>query len=101
MAATSYRPRTLREIAQRYHAFGAAALADRRAQSQGAPPLISASVQHELWQAIQSAPPDGGVWTGPKVAQWIAAKTGRRVHRQRGWEYLRRLAGAAEPACGE
>lgn len=98
VAATGYRPRTIREIAQRYHAFGAAALEDRRAHSQGAPPLISVSLQHELWQALQKPAPDGGVWTGPKVAQWIAAKTGKRVHRQRGWEYLRRLAGADKPA---
>jgi transposase len=98
MAATGYRPRTIREFVQRYHALGAAALEDRRAHSQGAPTLISAALRHELWQALQSPAPDGRAWTGPKVAQWIAAKTGRRIHRQRGWEYLRRLAGAPEPA---
>src|SRR5262245_16631581 len=94
VAATGYRPRRIREIAQRYHESGAAALADRRAQSQGAPRLLSPSLQHEL----QSPPPDGGVWTGPKVAQWIAAKIGKRVHRQRGWEYLRRLQAVPGPA---
>jgi hypothetical protein len=96
VAATGYRPRTIREIAQRYGKAGAAALADRRAQSQGAPPVLSPSLQHDLQHALQSPPPDGGVWTGPKVAQWIAAKTGKRVHRQRGWEYLRRLQGAGQ-----
>ncbi len=54
------------------------------------PPLL----EHELWLALQGPAPDGGIWTGPKVAQWIAAKTGKRIYRQRGWEYLRRLAGA-------
>src|ERR1700712_4342656 len=37
VAATGYRPRSIREIAQRYHQFGPAALVDRRAHSQGAP----------------------------------------------------------------
>lgn len=35
--------------------------------------------------------PMGGVWTGPNVAVWIKEQTGREVHPQRGWEYLRRL----------
>ena len=101
VVATGYRPRTIREIAQRYRVSGAARLADRRALSQGAPPLLSVSLQHELRQALQRPPPDGGLWTGPKVAQWMADKIGKRVHRQRGWEYLQRLTGIAEPACAE
>jgi hypothetical protein len=59
--------------------------------------LLSASLQHQLDQALQGRAPDGGLWSGPKVAQWIAAKTGKRIYRQRGWEYLRRLAGAKVP----
>src|SRR6266498_4817137 len=94
VAATGYRPRTIREIAQRYQAAGAAALVDRRAQSRGAPRLLAPLLEHQLWLALQGSAPDGGIWTGPKVAQWIAAKTGKRVYRQRGWEYLRRLSGA-------
>jgi len=94
VAATGYRPRTIRELAQRYQVSGAAALADRRVHSPGAPRLLTPFLEHELWQALHGPAPDGGVWTGPKVAQWIAAKTGKRIYRQRGWEYLRRLAGA-------
>ena len=97
MAATGYRPRTIREIAQRYRQFGPVALVDQRAHSPGAAPILVAEQQDELREALQNAPPDGGVWTGPKVAQWIAAKTGRRVHRQRGWDYLRRLKGIGAP----
>lgn len=97
-AATGYRPRTIREIAQRYRASGAAALVDRRAQSRGAPRLLAPLLEHELWQALQGPAPDGGIWTGPKVAHWIAAKTGKRIYRQRGCEYLRRLTTAAVPA---
>jgi len=33
----------------------------------------------------------GGVRTGPKVAHWNESQTERKVHPQRGWEYLKRL----------
>ena len=91
VAATGYRPRTIRHIAQRYREAGPAGLAARRRPTAGAAPLLTPAHQRELQQVLQVPPEDGGVWTGPKVARWMAAKTGRRVHRQRGWEYLRRL----------
>jgi transposase len=99
-AATHYRPRTIREIAQRYRECGSAGLADRRQRSMGAAPILSQGQQHELRLALQKRAPDGGVWTGPKVARWIAARIGKRVHRQRGWEYLRRLGTPAAPVEG-
>lgn len=91
VAITGYRPRSIRQIAQRYIELGAASLVDRRTLAPRAAPLLSAAEQEELRQTLQQAPPDGGAWTGPKVAQWIAAKTGKSVQRQRGLEYLRRL----------
>jgi transposase len=98
IAMTGYCPRTIRQIAQRYREAGPAGLADGRRHSAGAAPLLSDTQQHELRQELQSPPTDGGAWTGPKVAEWIAAKTGRRVHRQRGWEYLRRFGAGATAA---
>ena len=92
-AATGYRPRTIRQLVRRYLDVGAAALVDRRAFGQGAMPILSDEAQLELRQALQGAAPDGGKWTGTKVARWMAEKTGKDVHRQRGWEYLRRLGG--------
>jgi transposase len=88
---TGYRPRSIRQIAQRYVEVGADSLVDQRAFGQGAASILSAEEQVELREALQGLPPDGGVWTGSKVAQWMAARTGRPVHRQRGAEYLRRL----------
>ena len=88
---TGYRPRSIRQIAHRYIEMGTDSLVDQRAFAQGAAPILSAAEQMELRTALQGVPPDGGAWTGGKVAQWMAAKTGRPVHRQRGWEYLRRL----------
>jgi len=97
VGATGCRPRTIRQIAQRYRACGPAGLADGRQRSTGAAPILLEDQQRELREALQNPAPDGGVWTGPKVARWIAARTGKRVHRQRGWEYLRRLSRTVVP----
>jgi len=100
VGTTGYRPRTIRQIAQRYRERGSAGLVDGWQRSLGAAPILAEEQQRDLRQALQKPAPDGGVWTGPKVARWIAARTGKRVHRQRGWEYLRRLGGSAVPASG-
>jgi transposase len=90
-ARTSYSSRAVSYIAQRYRASGLAGLTDRRKFGSGATPLLSPQLQHELGLALQHPPPDGDQWTGPRVAEWIATRIGRPVHRQRGWDYLRRL----------
>lgn len=92
-AITGYCPRAVSYIAQRYRESGMAALEDRRQRRAGAPRLLTAEQQQELAQALWETPPDGATWTGPMVAEWIAARIGQRVHRQRGWEYLQRLRG--------
>jgi hypothetical protein len=101
VAMTGYRPRSIRQIAQRYIDIGADSLVDQRAFAQGAASLLSAEEQIELRNALLGVPPDGGAWTGFKVAQWMAAKTGRPVHRQRGCEYLRRLTTSTGPEGGQ
>lgn len=54
--------------------------------------LLSPEQQQELYQVLRHPAPDGQAWTGPKVARWIASKTGKkRVWPQRGWEYLKRF----------
>ncbi len=62
VAATGYRPRTIRQIAQRYRAAGPAGLVDGRQRSLGAVPLLSVEQQDELREALLGAPPDGGRW---------------------------------------
>jgi len=81
------------KIIQRYNAHGPDALADRRHRHPGAAPMLDARQQHELAVALEAGKaPDGGPWSGPKVARWIAHTTGRaHVHDQRGWEWLVRL----------
>lgn len=60
--------------------------------------LLSPQQQQQLRHLLQRPPSDGSTWTGPKVARWIAATTGKKhVWPQRGWEYLKRLGPKLPP----
>lgn len=82
-----------RRIVHAYNRDGLKAIVNRRRDRiVSSRALLNETQQHELDQALQSSPADGGLWSGPKVAQWIAQKIGRsHVHPQRGWDYLKRL----------
>jgi transposase len=83
-----------KEIVQRYNREGPLSLNNRARSRQHSTSraLLTAEQQQELRKLLQGPAPDGGPWSGPKVACWIAKKTGRkRVWPQRGWEYLKRL----------
>jgi transposase len=90
---TGYGLTWIRTIAHRYNEGGPQALGDRRHSNPGAAAILSPEQKQHLWEALQSPPADQGLWTGRKVAGWIKEHTGRQVHPQRGWEYLRRLGG--------
>lgn len=84
------------DILKRYNSKGPSALKDGRKKPRKRGPakhaLLDVTQRQELTQALQGPAPDGGVWTGPKVARWIEERTGRdKVGNQRGWDYLRRL----------
>ncbi len=85
---TGYSPLWIQQIARRYNADGPAGLGDRRKRNPGAAPLLDEGQRRELWAALHGPAPGGGLWTGRKVADWIAAQIGRPVRFQRGWEYL-------------
>jgi len=83
-----------KEIVGRYNKQGPISIKNRSKNRQPPPSkaLLDPAQQEELSQALKGPAPDGGKWSGPKVARWIAEKTGRdRVWPQRGWEYLKRL----------
>jgi transposase len=88
---TSYSYTWVRTLVQRYNQDGPESLGDGRHTNPGGQCMLSAYQQQQLQEALEHDPPDGGLWSGPKVADWITEQTGRKVHAQRGWEYLRRL----------
>jgi transposase len=83
-----------KEIVHRYNDEGPVSVRNRNSDRQPPPAkaLLTIAQQEELRQALQDPPPDGGQWSGPKVARWIAEKTGNdHIWPQRGWDYLKRL----------
>ncbi len=88
---TSYSVNWIREIARRYREDGPDGLGDRRHTNPGAAPLLDAAQQERSREALSGPTPDGGLWTGRKVAAWMSQLLGRTVSEQRGWEYIRKL----------
>lgn len=81
-------------VIRRYNRDGPASLRDHRLElvAPQRPPLLTPEQQQELAAAVQGPAPGDGLWTGPEVARWIAAKTGREsVAPQRGHDYLKRI----------
>jgi len=85
----SFSPRWVRELSRRYHEGGAEALGDQRSHNGTKPTILTPAALAALSERIKTAPDDGGLWTGPKIARWLAAFHGRQaVHDQRGWDAL-------------
>lgn len=84
-------PAWVRTILRRWNAEGPDGLADRRAAANGGHAKLSIDRQLELWAALQQSPPDGGLWTGPKVAAYVRDRWGVVICKQTGWQWLRGL----------
>jgi transposase len=80
------------QLARRYNERGAEAVPNQKGEmSGGGKPHLDTTAAQALDQALRLAAPDGGLWTAPKVAAWIAARTGQTVHESTAWRYMRRL----------
>lgn len=80
------------QLARRYNERGAEAVPNQQGDLRcGSKPHLDAKAAHELDHALRAAAPDGGLWTAPKVAAWIAERTGHSVHESTAWRYMRRL----------
>jgi hypothetical protein len=90
--STGYTASWIGQIAQRYNAEGPAGRVTRHhTTSWRVPRMLSAAQHEELRQALTGKAPDGSKHgTCRAVADWMAAKLGRPVHVQRGWDYRRR-----------
>src|SRR5918997_6493193 len=89
--APAFVPRRVEELARRRDAFGPGALGDRRRRNgRAAGPPTGAALSASAERA-RAPPEDGGPWSGPEVAAWVARHLGsRKGHPRRGWEALRR-----------
>ena len=88
---TGYSRTWIYALVKRYNELGIEGLGDLRHHNLGAKPLIDDVQQAQLWQVLQGKAPDGGLWNGRKVADWLTALTERQISRQRGWEILRQM----------
>jgi transposase len=88
----AFAPRWVEELAARYNALGPAALGDQRRRNGRAASLLKEDVLAALAERLRTPPEGGGLWSGAKVATWMARHLGlARVHPQRGWEALKRI----------
>src|ERR687890_959925 len=91
-AVTSFGPRWIEQLLARYNAHGPEALGDLRRRNGSAPSVLRPELLARLPERLATPPSDGGLWTGPKVAAWMASELGRtRVAPQRGWEALKAI----------
>jgi transposase len=85
-------PRWVEELAARYNTVGPEALGDQRRRNGRTASLLTPDLLAALAERLREPPEDGGLWSGPKVAAWMARHRGlAKVHPQRGWEALKRL----------
>ena len=89
----AFAPRWVEQLAARCNALGPGALGDQRRRNGRAASVLTPALLAALAERLRRPPGDGGHWTGPKAARWMAAaRLGlERVHAQRGWEALQRV----------
>ena len=82
-----YGQRWVEKLIQRYNEEGPSGLLDKRKRNKSEK-LLNPELMHKLERALESRPPDGGLWTSPKVALWMSDKLGRPVVTQTAWHYF-------------
>ena len=78
-------------LARRYNERGAGAVERHTSEKVSHLSSVDEQLGQQLAEALEGAAPDGGLWTGVKVAAWIAERTGKEVHRVTGWRQIERL----------
>jgi transposase len=85
-------PPPCERLLARYNAHGPQALGDLRRRNGTSPSILRPDLLEKLKARLREPPPDGGLWTSPKVAAWMAGELGlAEVLPQRGWEALKAI----------
>jgi transposase len=91
-ATVSFARRWVERLLARYNAQGPQALGDLRRRNGASPSVLKPDLLEKLKARLLDPPPDGGLWTSPKVAAWMAGELGlAAVLPQRGWEALKAI----------
>jgi transposase len=95
-ATTAFGERWIEQLLARYNAEGPEALGDLRRRNGASATILKPELLAKLHDRLREPPPDGGLWSSRKVADWMAAELGfTSVAPQRGWEALKILCGRA------
>jgi transposase len=81
---------TVRAVLHRWNAAGPDGLTDGR-KGNGSDPKLTPRRRDALYAALRDRPPDGGLWSGPKVARYVRDRWGVSVGPVTGWRWLRDL----------
>ena len=90
-AVTGYSRSWIYELVWGYNDSGPKTLGDGRQSNLGALPLLDDAQQANLLEALRGPSPDGGLWNGRKVADYLSDLLARPISRQQGWVYLRQM----------
>ena len=91
-ATMSFARRWVERLLARYNAQGPQALGDLRRRNGTSPSLLKPDLLEKLKARLLDPPPDGGLWTSPKGAAWMASELGlAEVLPHRGWEALKAI----------
>jgi transposase len=74
-----------------YNHRGVKAIGDLRRHNRGASPKLDDVQQANLLQALRGNAPDGGLWNGRKVADYLSELLDVMIGRQQGWKYLKQM----------
>src|SRR6202040_1906188 len=89
---TAFGERWIEQLLARYNAEGPEALGDLRRRNGAPPTILKPKLLAKLRGRLGEPPPDGGLWSSRKVANWMAGELNlASVAAQRGWEALKAI----------
>ena len=85
----SFSTRWVSALVKRYNQGGPSRLGDQRVHNGTEAKILTPAALAGLRERIKTPPDEGGLWSGPKVARWLARFHGlKSVHGQRGFDAL-------------